>query len=106
MKHEHLSFAHGSIGNEILELSQKIDNMVSDLESRHLVLLVPEIRLASEDKRRAEQVSILRNSVTHWQDFCSILSKLLECENEDRAIIVAVEALVNPRKKSKKAKKG
>jgi hypothetical protein len=105
MKHQHLSFAHGSIGNEILALSQKIDNMVADMEPRHLVLLTPEIRTASEDKRRAEQVGILRNAVNHWQDFCSVLSKLLGCENQDQAIIVAVDRLVTLEKSRKKSKK-
>lgn len=49
-----LTFSHGNTGNEFLELAARIDKFVSDLEPRHLLLLVTTERLEETVKSARE----------------------------------------------------
>jgi hypothetical protein len=88
-----LTFSHGNTGNEFLELAARIDKFVSDLEPRHLLLLVATERLEETVKSAREDRQRQFETIRDWQKFAHELGNILGIQGTTDNYLEAVNSL-------------
>jgi hypothetical protein len=101
LKGQGLTFSHGTIGNEFLDLSKEIDDLVVDLEPRHKVLLIPEIVYTANEMRKAELIRDQTRLISTHQAFIGEIAQQLGCLGNTDSIVKQLNILLAKKGKKK-----